>query len=67
MASSTVISGNSYLRVLYSFFIVFNRMKLHSLQPQVLASSGGAAINFLPGLLFLISCRIPDSVATIKR
>ena len=63
---STITSGNSYLSVLYNFFIVFNRMKLHSLQAHVL-SLGGAGINSLSGLFFFISCNIPDSVATMKR
>ena len=63
---STITSGSSYLSVLYNFFIVFNRMKLHSLQAHVL-SLGGAGINSLSGLFFFISCNIPDSVATMKR
>src|SRR5699024_7039658 len=39
-------------------------MKLHSLHPHVL-SFGGAGINVVCGHFFCISCKIPDSVATI--
>src|SRR5574344_40292 len=62
---SMVISGVSLSRQSYTFCRVFIFMKAHSLHAHM-ASSGGAGINVLSGHSRFISCKIPDSVATIK-